>query len=161
MSLATLGHSEVSARFQAKKRQDEKDAAAPEASKGDPLPTTSSPREPGPSTFTFGFAEPTPENMSADSNFANMNVDGNATISKEYVSQTNPVDFSESNSSDPASREQKSSKEIVSSGPVPRKNDSSEMNSSDTELRPQCPPPPGWKVPRDENRTEEQIKGGN
>ena len=49
------------ARFQAKKRQDEKDAAAPEASKDDPLPTTSSPRAPGPSTLAF--AEPTPENV--------------------------------------------------------------------------------------------------
>ena len=48
------------ARFQAKKRQ-EKDAAAPEAFKDDPLPTTSSPRASGPSTFAF--AEPIPENV--------------------------------------------------------------------------------------------------
>ena len=81
-----------------------------------------------------------------------MNVDGNATISKEYVSQTNPADLSESNPSDPASREEESSKEIISSGPVPRKNDSSEMNSSDNQLKPQCPPPPGLKVLRDEDR---------
>ena len=25
------------------------------------------------------------------------------------------------------------------------------MNSSDTEMRPHCPPPPGWKVLRDED----------
>ena len=82
------------ARFQAKKRQEE-DAAAPEASKDDPLPTTSSPRAPGPSTFAF--AEPTPENLSADSNFANMNIDGNATISTEHASsQTDSADLSES-----------------------------------------------------------------
>ena len=49
------------ARFQAKKRQ-EKDAAAPEASKDDPLPTTSSPRAP-PGPSTLAFAEPTPENV--------------------------------------------------------------------------------------------------
>ena len=37
--------------------------------------------------------------MSADSNFANMNVDGNATISTaEHVSQNDPADLSESNS---------------------------------------------------------------
>ena len=48
------------ARFQAKKQQ-EKDAAAPEAFKDDPLPTTSSPRASGPSTFAF--AEPIPENV--------------------------------------------------------------------------------------------------
>ena len=36
--------------------------------------------------------------MSADSNFANMNVDGNATIStSEHVSQNYPADLSESN----------------------------------------------------------------
>ena len=82
------------ARFQAKKQQ-EKDAAAPEASKDDPLPTTSS-RATGPSTFTF--AEPTPENVSADSNFADMNIDGNATISAEHiVSQSDSADLSESN----------------------------------------------------------------
>ena len=55
------------ARFQAKKWQEE-DAAAPKASKDDPLPTTSSPRAPVPSS-TFTFAEPTPENVSRDSNF--------------------------------------------------------------------------------------------
>ena len=86
------------ARFQAKKRQEE-DAAAPEASKDDPLPTTSSPRAPGPSTFTF--AEPTPENVSADSNFADMNIDGNATISAEHVvSQSVSADLSEPNLSE-------------------------------------------------------------
>ena len=57
-----------------------------------------------------------------------MNVDGNATISKEYVSQTDPVDLSESNSSDPASREEESSKEVISARPNPRKNISSGMN---------------------------------
>ena len=37
--------------------------------------------------------------VSADSNFANMNVDGNATISTaEHVSQNDPADLSESNS---------------------------------------------------------------
>ena len=37
--------------------------------------------------------------MSADSNFANMNIDGNATISTaEHVSQNDPADLSESNS---------------------------------------------------------------
>ena len=86
------------ARFQAKKRQ-EKDAAASAASKGDPPPATSSPRAPGPSTFTF--AEPTPENVSADSNFADMNIDGNATISAEHVvSQPVSADLSESNLSE-------------------------------------------------------------
>ena len=86
------------ARFQAKKRQ-EKDAAASAASKVDPPPATSSPRAPGPSTFTF--AEPTPENVSADSNFADMNIDGNATISAEHVvSQSVSADLSESNLSE-------------------------------------------------------------
>ena len=50
--------------------------------------------------FSAFFAEPTPENLSADSNFANTNVDGNATIFTECVSQTDPADLSESNSSD-------------------------------------------------------------
>ena len=54
-----------------------------QTTKVDPLPATSSPRAPGPSMFTF--AEPTPENVSADSNFTNMNVDGNATISAEQT----------------------------------------------------------------------------
>ena len=85
------------ARFQAKKRQEE-DAAEPEACKDDPLPTTSSPRAPGPSRFTF--AEPTPENVSTDSNFADMNIDGNATISAEHVvSQSDSADLSESKGS--------------------------------------------------------------
>ena len=86
------------ARFQAKKQQ-EKDAAASAASKVDPPPATSSPRAPGPSTFTF--AEPTLENVSADSNFADMNIDGNATISAEQVvSQSVSADLSEPNLSE-------------------------------------------------------------
>ena len=59
--------------------------------------------------------------------------------------QTDPLDLSESNSNDPSSREEESSKEIISAGPDLRKNNSSEMNSSDTELRPL------WKVLRDED----------
>ena len=90
---------ERAARFQAKKRQErdaavpeaskanhpstlhgqEKDAAVPEVSRVNPPPATSSPKDSGQSTFVF--AEPSTENVSTDSNFANMNVDGNATIS--------------------------------------------------------------------------------
>ena len=62
----------------------EKDAAVPEVSSVNPPPATSSPAEPGQST-KFVFAEPSLENVSADSNFANMNVDGNATISHPEV----------------------------------------------------------------------------
>ena len=62
----------------------EADAAVPEVSSVNPPPATSSPAEPGQST-KFVFAEPSLENVSADSNFANMNVDGNATISHPEV----------------------------------------------------------------------------
>ena len=73
---------ERAARFQARKRQCESDAAASEASKGPcPPPATSSPLS------AFIFSEPTPENMSSNSNFADLNIDGNVTISSE-ISRT-------------------------------------------------------------------------
>ncbi len=74
------------ARFQERKRQ-EIDAAVPEVSSVNPPPATSSPAESGQST-KFVFAEPSLENVSADSNFANMNVDGNATISHPEVKRS-------------------------------------------------------------------------
>ena len=69
---------ERAARFQASKRQCERDAAASEASMGaSPPPTTSSP------SSAFIFSEPIPENVSSNSNFADLNIDGNVTISSE------------------------------------------------------------------------------
>ena len=69
---------ERAARFQARKRQCERDAAASEASMGaSPPPTTSSP------SSAFIFSEPIPENVSSNSNFADLNIDGNVTISSE------------------------------------------------------------------------------
>ena len=82
---------ERAARFQAKKQQ-ERDAAASEASKGAcPPPTTSSP------SSEFIFSEPTPENLSSNGNFADLNIDGNVTISStpaktEDVSDNNVCD---------------------------------------------------------------------
>ena len=68
---------ERAARFHARKQQ-ERDAAVSEASKGAcPPPATSTP------VSEFIFSEPTQENVSSNSNFADLNIDGNVTISSE------------------------------------------------------------------------------
>ena len=65
------------ARFQAKKRQ-EREAAAPEAS----TDTPSSPSVPSAAsspTVAFTFSEPAPADLSTDTSFSKMNIDGNVT----------------------------------------------------------------------------------
>ena len=65
------------ARFQEKKRQ-EREAAAAEASSGSP-PSDSVPSAASSPRVEFAFSEPAPADVSADSNFSKMNVDGNVT----------------------------------------------------------------------------------
>ena len=80
---------ERAARFQAKKQQ-ERDAAVSEASKGAcPPPATSTP------SSEFIFSEPTPENLSSNGNFADLNIDGNVTISSTPAKTEDVCDYSD------------------------------------------------------------------
>ena len=65
------------ARFQEKKRQ-EREAAVAEASPDSP-PSHSVPSAVSSPRVEFAFSEPAPADVSADSNFSKMNVDGNVT----------------------------------------------------------------------------------
>ena len=73
LSLHLLG----AARFQEKKRQ-EREAAVAEASPDSP-PSRSVPSAVSSPRVEFAFSEPAPADVSADSNFSKMNVDGNVT----------------------------------------------------------------------------------
>ena len=161
---------ERAARFQAKLRESE--AAAPAASDNPPPSATSSPRAEAPvapSAAQFVFSEPTPENMSRDSNFSGMNVDGNTTI----PSATKAVSANESNSIETSrsSKEEESSKDLKSSdtNPVLAKSESNsneiptasnekfsrkDLNTSVTNPgpKPQLPLTLGWKVLIDEDK---------
>ena len=66
------------ARFQEKKRQ-EREAAVTEASSDSPAPSHSVPSAVSSPRVEFNFSELTPADVSADSNFTKMNVDGNVT----------------------------------------------------------------------------------
>ena len=78
----TQHDNERAARFQEKKRQ-EREAAAPEASKDNhPSPSVPSPTDPSavPSPeVEFAFSEPALADVSSDASFSKMNVDGNVT----------------------------------------------------------------------------------
>ena len=78
------------ARFQEKKRQ-EREAAVTEASSDSP-PSQSVPSAVSSPRVEFNFSEPAPADVSADSNYAKMNVDGNVT----NVSATNNLSYEDS-----------------------------------------------------------------
>ena len=84
------------ARFQEKKRQ-EREAAAAEASSGSP-PSDSVPSAASSPRVEFAFSEPAPADVSADSNFPKMNVDGNVTsasVSDSLSSENSPMPVEE------------------------------------------------------------------